>query len=180
MRSVDVRWLHRQGNIMNPGQRIVTWFRGGVMTGSIAIEKTTSGLVFLYTRTPNGGEPVQVECLVTLLWSDTEFGGRRPWFCCPRCGRRVAIVFVSSAVACRKCFGIRHQSQNECASDRAIRRIDFLRDKLKWEPGFLNGSQWRPKGMHRKTYSRVLREYEALTGYVNVSIAARFGFAIEN
>lgn len=179
VRSVDVRWLHRQSHITNPRKRIVTWSRCGVVNGRISIERTTKGLVFSYTRTPNGKEAKQVECLVNLLWSDTQFGGRRPWFCCPRCGRCTAIVFVSATVACRKCLGIRHQSQNECASDRAIRRIDYMRNKLKWEPGFLNGAQWRPKGMHHATYRRLLSEYEALTGYVNVSISTRFGFALD-
>ena len=180
VRFVDIRWLHRQSDIMNPCKRTVIWIRRGISTGSIGILKTPMGLVFSYARTPDGGEPVPVVCLVSLLWTDTQFGGRRPWFCCPRCGRRAAIMFVSATVACRKCFGIRHQSQNEGARDRAIRRIDFLREKLKWEPGFLNGPQWRPKGMHRKTYWRLLREYQARTGYVYGSIAAQFGFAIEN
>jgi hypothetical protein len=31
--------------------------------------------------------------------------------------------------------------------------------------------------MHYKTYERYLREYQWLTGYVNLSIAHRFGFA---
>lgn len=174
--SVDIRWLHRQSNVMNPGKRIVKWSRCGVTTGSIALEKTASGLVFSYRLMPFGKDAVNVQCFVTLLWSDTQFGGRRPWFCCPRCGRRSAILFISATVACRKCLGIRHRSQNERASDRAIRRIDFLRDKLRWEPGFLNGSQWRPKGMHWSTYARLTGEYEILTDFVYAAVAVRFGF----
>ena len=175
--ALDIRWLHRTQDICDPIRRTVTWSRCGGVHTTVAIEKTTSGLLFSYAFRAYGQEPVQVECVVSLLWSDTGFGGRRPWFCCPRCKRRTAIVYISRTVACRKCLGLGYQSQNECASDRAIRRIDFLRDKLKWEPGFLNGSEWRPKGMHYKTYERYLREYQWLTGYVNLSIAHRFGFA---
>lgn len=177
MSSVDIRWLHRKCNIKILGTRTVTWSRCGRTTGSISITMTADGVIFSYTVTPNSGEPVRIERLVTVEWTETQFGGHRPWFSCPRCGRRTAIVFAGRSVACRKCLGIRHQSQNECASDRAIRRIDFLRDKLKWEPGFLNGTQWRPKGMHRKTYQRLLWEYTETSRYVNLSIALRFGFA---
>jgi hypothetical protein len=175
--SVDIRWLHRTQDISDPIRRTITMSRCGVTHTTVAIEKTTQGLLFSYEFREYRCEPVQVARVVSLLWSDTPFGGRRPWFCCPQCKRRTAIVFISRSVGCRKCFGIRHQSQNECASDRAIRRIDFLREKLKWQPGFLNGAQWRPKGMHHKTYDRHLREYLWLSGYVNVSIAQRFGFA---
>jgi len=177
MSSVDIRWLHRTQDISDPIRRTISWSRCGVKHTTASIEKTAQGLLFKYSCKQYGCEPVQVERLVTLLWSDTQFGGRRPWFCCPRCKRRTAIVYISRTVACRKCLGLGYQSQNECASDRAIRRIDFLRDKLKWEPGFLNGSEWRPTGMHRKTYERYLREYRWLTSYVNMSIAQRFGFA---
>ena len=175
--SVDIRWLHRTQDISDPIRRTISWSRCGVTHTTASIEKTTQGLLFKYAFTAYGCEPVQVARVVSLLWSDTQFGGRRPWFCCPHCKRRTAIVFISRSIGCRKCFRIRHQSQNECASDRAIRRIDFLRDKLKWQPGFLNGSEWRPKGMHHKTYYRLLHEYQSISNFVNVSIAHRFGFA---
>ena len=175
--SVDVRALHRWQDISDPITRTVTWSRGGVTHTKMTIEKTTKGLLFSYLFKRYGSEPVQVERYVTLQFSDTQFGGRRPWFTCPNCKRRTAIVFISRGIGCRKCFGIRHQSQNECGSDRAIRRIDFLREKLKWQPGFLNGSEWRPKGMHHKTYYGLLHEYQSISNFVNVSIAHRFGFA---
>lgn len=174
---VDIRWLHRNQDISDPIRRTVTWSRCGVTHTTVAIEKTTKGLLFSYQFTQYRDEPVQVERYVTLQWSDTQFGGRRPWFTCPHCKRRTAIVFISRSVGCRTCFGIRHQSQNECASYRAIRRIDLLREKLKWQPGFLNGPEWRPQGMHHETYYRLLREYRSITNFVNVSIAHRFGFA---
>ena len=175
--ALDIRWLHKFRNISVPIGRTVTWSRCGVTHTTVEITRTAQGLLLSYAFKEYGCEPVQVERVVSLLWSDAQFGGCRPWFCCPRCKRRTAIVFISWSVGCRKCFGIRHQSQNEGSTDRTIRRIDFLRDKLKWEPGFLNGEEWRPKGMHHKTYDRHLREYRWLTGYVNISIAQRFGFA---
>jgi hypothetical protein len=34
-----------------------------------------------------------VEQRVPLLWTPCTFGGARPWFGCPRCAKRVAIVY---------------------------------------------------------------------------------------
>ena len=176
VRSVDIRWLHRQCSLLYLGTRTISWSRCGAPNGSVRIQRTPIGLVFLYSLTPAVGRAIGIERLVEIDWTETRFGGRRPWFHCPSCARRAAAMFIAATVACRKCVGVRYASQNESACDRAIRRIDFLRDKLKWQPGFLNGPESRPKGMHHITYRRVLAEYTEHCRYVNASIAVRFGF----
>ncbi len=45
--------------------------------------------------------------IIRLCKSDTRFGGTRLWFECPRCYRRVAILynnFIAKKPFCRKCM----------------------------------------------------------------------------
>ena len=85
------------------------------------------------------------------------------------------MIFIRSNLGCRVCFGVRYPSQNECSGDRAIRTVDRIREKLKWQDGFLNGPEWRPKRMHERTYQRLRARYRRLISVINVSIAVRFG-----
>lgn len=52
--------------------------------------------------------------------------------------------------------------QRENEHDRRYRRIDALRRRLGWVPGIAFGIGWKPKGMHWKTYRRLLAEYQHL------------------
>lgn len=70
---------------------------------------------------------------------------------------------------------MRYPSQNECGGDRAIRKVDRIREKLKWQDGFLNDPEWRPTGMHERTYQRLRAPYRRLIWVINVSIGLRFG-----
>jgi len=44
------------------------------------------------------------------------------------------------------------------------RRVDKIRDRLKWEPGILNGHGIKPKGMHWRTYQRLTIQHDAHVG----------------
>ena len=48
------------------------------------------------------------------------------------------------------------------------RRADRIREKLGWEPGILNDSEWKPKGMHWKTFERLTAQHDA---FAQVSLA---------
>jgi hypothetical protein len=61
-----------------------------------------------------------------------------------------------------------YASQRERADDRAARRADGIREKLQWEPGILNGDGDKPKGMHWRTYERLVAQHDS---YVEASLA---------
>jgi hypothetical protein len=49
---------------------------------------------------------------VGLTTSKTRFGGKRLWFRCPGCGRRVGVLYRGlESVGCRKCLGIRYRGE---------------------------------------------------------------------
>ena len=104
-------------------------------------------------------------------------GGHRYWFTCPRCDRRVAILYrVNKDFACRYCHVLAYACQKEGAGDRAIRRADKIRERLKWVPGIAHGPGDKPYGMHWKTFRRLKSEHDVLVMVGCRDIARRLGF----
>ena len=106
-------------------------------------------------------------CPLVLDWTPCTFGGRRPWWRCPRCARRVAVVYRAHAVwGCRRCLGLVHGTTRADALDRAIRATGKLAHRLgtSWELLGRGQPVRRPRGMHVRTFARLLerlRELEA-------------------
>ncbi len=49
-----------------------------------------------------------------LTLTKTNFGGKRLWFLCPNCSRRVGALYLPSQAlffACRHCYGLRYEVQ---------------------------------------------------------------------
>ena len=47
-----------------------------------------------------------------LAWTPCNYGGSRPWFLCPGCDRRAAILYVEGGrLLCRPCLGLSYPSQ---------------------------------------------------------------------
>jgi hypothetical protein len=162
-RSIDVRHWSRDG-FLDPYQSFGwQWSHDGEVTASINV-RTEPDRVILTYRHRSGGEDWKDESYpVYLAWTACHLGGERPWFLCPArgCGRRVAILYGGGIFACRHCYQLAYPSQREAWDDRAARRAERIRDKLKWEPGILGGNGRRPKGMHRTTFERLTAQHDA-------------------
>jgi hypothetical protein len=120
-----------------------------------------------YRHQCNGSEWKSQNYPVRIEWTPCHYGGARAWFLCPAngCGKRVAKLHLNGAIfACRHCYRLAYASQRENLDDRASRRADKIRDRLKWEPGILNGHGSKPKGMHWRTYQRLTVKHDAHVG----------------
>lgn len=173
MRALDVRWLRRKGLLIPWRSFSLCWTRNGREVGSIQIRVEPDSVMLNYRSRSNGGDWQSMEYPVHMEWTDLHLGGRRPWFLCPGpgCGRRVAILYGGAIFACRHCHKLNYACQRETDDDRAARRADTIRRWLGWEPGILNGSGCKPKGMHQRTFERLKAEHDA---YVQRSL---FGMA---
>jgi hypothetical protein len=97
-----------------------------------------------------------VEQSVSLTWTQCALGGRRPWFRCPTCCRRVALLYSSGGLfGCRHCYGLAYASQNENPWLRNIRRTRKIRRRLGGGFSFAEPLPKKPRGMHWKTYLRL-------------------------
>jgi hypothetical protein len=62
---------------------------------------------------------------------------------------------------CRKCYRLIHRSVNEGKRDRAFRKMLKIRSRLGYDDNIMEPMLFKPKGMHYKTFRRLLDEYEA-------------------
>ncbi len=90
---------------------------------------------------------------VAITRTPCALGGTRPWFACPRCNKRVAVLhFGRSDAGCAQCLGLRYPSQSESWFERDCRQEDGLVRRL-------SGGVTRPKGMHVRTYDRYVQRH---------------------
>lgn len=108
---------------------------------------------------PEGGVVRAFE--VHLSWTPCGWGGERPWFLCPACKRRAAVLYFGAVPACRRCARLVYPSTREDPTDRALRRANELRARLGWPRGIIHGIGGRRRGMHGQTYERLTFEYLA-------------------
>ena len=160
-RRLDVRHLQRAG-VLTPGWNGGWgWYRNNEERDDIRIRASATSLRLRYT-TIQLGKHKQHDYTVNLSRTRCHYGGERPWFLCPSCGRRVAILYGGAVFACRHCYRLAYQVQHETDNDRTIRKVDAIRARLGWEPGFLNGAGWKPKEMHWRTFRRLTAQHHAL------------------
>jgi hypothetical protein len=160
--NLDIRHLHRKGFLSRASFFSWAWSRGGQPFATINLQYDPTGdTLTLRYRTRSGGEEWRdVERLVFLDRTPCTFGGTRPWFSCPGCGRRVAILYGGGVFQCRHCHRLAYSSQREGVLDSSTRPGDRLRAKLGWTPGVLNSREGKPKGMHWKTFEKLTRQYD--------------------
>ena len=171
-RSLDVRKFQRDGLLKNGKSFGWNWTRNGEKMASIQVQVKDNRVILDYRHQWNGSEWKNQNYPVLLEWTPCNYGGLRAWFKCPAsgCGRRVAKLHLGSAgiFACRHCYQLAYASQRENADDRATRQAAKIRDRLGWQPGILNGPGDKPKGMHWRTYQRLVIEHDTS---VNQSLA---------
>jgi hypothetical protein len=139
------------------------------VTGKIRVMPESDKVRLSYSYRVRGDDWQFIDHSIALQTTACHYGGKRYWFTCPAvgCGKRVAVLYLGGKYfACRKCYQLAYKSQRETLEDRAIRKVDKLRERLEWEPGFLNGQGLRPKGMHWTTFHRLFAEHDKLVRQV--------------
>lgn len=172
--SIDIRRWQRD-NLLRVGLDFNrTWSCRGEVTATINVKIELNQVRLSYSYQKKGSEWEKLGYSVKLQTTPCRYGGVRYWFICPAmgCGRRVALLYLGNKIfACRHCYQLAYRSQRKPLCDRKASRADKLRDTLKWEAGILNGKGCKPKGMHWKTYYRLVAAHDE---HVNKSMAALF------
>lgn len=156
--SLDVRSLARSG-ALEPG-RASTCRWSGSDGSSSSVGLLRDGLALLVSFHSAGVPHRQVIKLTPQL---CHFGGARTWFRCPRCDRRVARVFFSSArFICRKCARLVYRSQRVDLSTRGWWKTRKAYRALGLDPDLAEarGVPTKPRGMHWRTFSAHYRRIQ--------------------
>lgn len=94
---LDIRWLQREGALDRPTR--IEW--GACAAGELC----RSGADLFISHRPRTLEQA-LEDRVALAWTPCYFGGARPWFLCPGCSRRVAVLYAFPRFRCRLCHPV--------------------------------------------------------------------------
>jgi hypothetical protein len=141
--------------------------RGGEPSGSINVCTEDDAVVLMFHARRGHAEWKSVEQRVPITWTACHLGGRRAWFRCPvysngrYCGRRVALLYGAGELfACRRCCGLAYQSQRESLRHRGLGKAQKIRMRLGGSPSLFDCFPDRPRGMHRRTYSRLRHSHD--------------------
>ena len=106
--------------------------QSGALTEGTVTQLTCGDVGYrLATRTPNtwvDGVPMLI------VWDEPMEGVGRPWFECPRCGRRCRHVYLIDSIACRRCHRLDYASRHLHRQTPAVHRVARLRRKLGADP----------------------------------------------
>ena len=180
-RALDVRRWSREG-LLKPGSAFCwSWQIDGETVATINARAESGRVVLNYRHRSYGEEWVHEDYPVALTITDCHIGGVRQWFLCPAhgCGRRVAILYGGTIFACRQCHRLAYPSQREGYHDRAGRMAERIRAKLDWTPGTANGHGLKPKGMHWRTFDRLVRRHDAFDQASWAAFLIKFGDYID-
>ena len=100
---------------------------------------------------------------ITVTATSCNYGGSRYWWHCPKCGRRVAVLYFNQSYQCRHCIGANYSIQLKQPIDRLFKRVAVIRERLDWPQGIANGKGERPRYMHHKTYQKLIAEHDELS-----------------
>ena len=174
-RVLDVRKINRTGRLTPGSACSWDWSRGGNIIASVNMKAGIDSVSLSYRQRAHGGEWKDLSYRVRLAYTPCHMGGQRVWWQCPGagCNRRVAVLYGGSGIfACRHCYRLAYRSQR---SNNAYAPADKLRARLGWVAGVAHPPGDKPKGMHWKTYTRLLNEYDLKAGRAMDDVSALLG-----
>ena len=87
------------------------------------------------------------------------YGGYRSWFLCPRCNKRVAILYEQDKrFRCRQCHVLPYTSQRVSECDRLLLKVRKIRGQLRASRDLSKLLIVKPKGMHWRTFEKLRKK----------------------
>lgn len=173
---LDVRDLQRKGALDHATATVaLTWASGANIR--VDVEGESATLVYRY-KFNDGWRDISQR--VSLERTPCHYGGTRPWFRCPRCRSRVALLYLRGWPSCRKCARLVYQSQSEDAIGRSWRRSQKIAARLGQEASAWTAPR-RPKGMRLATFERLRAQWwaeEDLRENMLAAFVARMGWPL--
>ena len=109
-----------------------------------------------------GKEREAIEQVVYFEKTSCNYGRYRLWFLCPKCSRRVAVLYCAGRqFLCRHCCKLTYTSTRECLEDRMRRKARKIRKRLGASNNLFEPILFKPKYMHQKTFDRLRKEADS-------------------
>ena len=161
---LDIRQLQRAGYLV-PGHSHTTQLIHDTYTESYTTRTTSDNTLIINCRVGNK-KANSVTYKFSFEQAPCNFGGKRSFFLCPHCGKRVCLIYCVDQWGCRHCHDLPYPCQGEKAEDRYTRQVNKIREKLGWEQGILNPAGNKPKRMHRDKFNRLVSKQEEYTSKI--------------
>lgn len=164
----DIRRLARAG-VLTPGRYFEWEWTCGALSKGYVPARALEGSVEVY-RAAVASQRLYID------QTPCHFGGSRPWWFCPRCGRRAAVVYLGAPhVGCRRCLSLAYRSWREAAGERALRRTQHIRCRLGGSANLAAPFPAKPPGMRRSTYESMRHVADAAAARWLEDLAHRLG-----
>jgi hypothetical protein len=158
---IDLVYLRKQGWLEPSRRYSLGWTMGDEPSGRIQYLAYANYLLLDFkVREYDEEKWTPVRQTVHFDQTPTHFGGQRRWFLCPGCDRRCRILYGGARFFCRKCYRLSYRSQSEDSAQRAISRTQATRRRLGGSESIDDYFPPKPKGMHWKTYNRLVEADE--------------------
>jgi hypothetical protein len=163
---LDAHTLARRVDLARAGGGSWQWSwstpLGGKRSASISYRTVPDkGIVLDYKH---AGQPVP-SYLARIVTTVPNYGGRRYWFLCPHCGRRVRYLYSGRLFLCRTCHNLTYATTQAGKGDiqPAIRnKLLQIRRRLQVDGDPLGKFPDKPRYMQMRTYRRLWFEHTAL------------------
>ena len=108
------------GDLLRPTTSFVRWCRGGAETAYVNYSLRDMGqsvyILTLHSPLIRRGERIPITQDISLVTTQLWSGGKRYWFSCPNCRRRVGRLHLphgKSYFFCRRCYDLTYMSCQE-------------------------------------------------------------------
>ncbi len=174
VKQIDIRTLKRKGWFKQEHSGSLKWTTNGETSGNINYTRHHNSLILNYKLRSYGEDWQPVKQVIHIDTTACNYGGNRPWFLCPNCGYRCAILYGADVLfLCRKCYNLPYSSQMQGELNRLIDQMHKLGYRIFED---YDGHGWRKKkGMHQKTFDRLYLKYRWLDMKIDEEIFARCG-----
>jgi len=178
---IDIRCLKKQGYLHPGTMGTLSWSRLDKQTGAVGFRIEAGQMILDYRHRSSGGDWESIEQSVSLDRTSCNYGGQRKWFLCPRCWRRVALLYCAGKYFfCRHCLDLVYTSQQEGPIDRIGRKARRIRERLGASTDLFAPAVYsKPKGMHQKTFERLKEAANDATHHFWQVVAQRFGIVVK-
>ena len=113
-----------RGGLLRPRTSSVGWYRGGEETAYVNYSLNDIGfkdgrsayVLTLHSPLIRRGQRIPITQGIPLLTTQLPSGGKRYWFSCPNCRRRVGRVHLPHGMSyflCRRCYDLTYMSCQE-------------------------------------------------------------------
>lgn len=156
---LDVRYLKREGCLLPGSTGTLSWSSRGERTGTIGYRMYAEHMILVYRAQLRDGDWEDVKQFIHFDRTPCHYGGHRTWLLCPRCGKRVAVLYGAGKYFwCRHCHDLTYASQQESRIFRMMSKAQKIREFLGGRASLLYDFPDKPKNMHWKTYRRLRGE----------------------